>query len=192
MLNSEATISSYALSLIGLRAIKSTDEDNTRSRLCENVLPISIEVVLARLDWPFARHSMRLSSDPTVDTEEGTLAYALPADCVTPNDVAPFGSGVDWEVMGEFILAAEAEYLLLKYTRRIPDPTKFSAGFKSCVARHMAAQMAGPLTKASVKDISTLIEYFELELSNATLVDANVGGGGRDTSTDPSLDSFNS
>lgn len=191
MLSSDISICNFALSLIGQRPIRSFDEDNSRARLCKNVYSTSVEVVLSRLDWAFARWRVTLRQDPEVETDEGWGAYALPADFMSVIDIAPFHANTPFEQMGNYLITPVVDVVSLKYTRRVNDVSKFATTFKNAVAKLMIAQLAGPLAGASLKEIASFIDAFEYELNNVSVIDASVGSKQAQADNDPDLDTFN-
>lgn len=191
MLNSDISICNYALSLIGQRSIRSFDEDNSRARLCKNTYTTAVEVVLSRLDWAFARWVAELRQDPSVTTEDGYGAYALPADFMTVLDLHPFDTNVPYEQRGGYLITPITEVVKLKYTRRISDVSKFATAFKHAVAKLVMAQLAGPLAGASLKEVMSLSEAFEYEIMNVSVIDASVGSKEAKYDNDPDTDTFN-
>lgn len=191
MPSSDISICNFALSALGQKSIRSFDEDNSRARLCKNTYDMAVELVLGRLDWPFARWQEKMSMTTDIAVDDGLAAYAIPPDCITPLDVSPFGTRVYWEVRGLYIISLYNEELYLKYTRREINPSMFSSGFKGAVASKMAAVLARPLTGASAGTVANLNGQFESDLIIAMTGDANVGSEYREPDNDPDKDTFN-
>lgn len=193
MSSAEIEISNFALSLLGQQAIRSFDEDNSRARLCKNIYDLAVGVVLARLDWSFARWKaeLRIGLNTGLPLDEGYSAYKIPADCVTPIALEPYGRRISWEVVGIYLITATRESLRLKYTRRELNSALFPNTFKGSVARLMAACLAGPLTGASITEVNALNNLYEFELTIATASDANIGSESPDPDENPNNDTFN-
>lgn len=193
MLTSAVSICNYSLSLLGHKAISTLDDSaNQRVRLYKFTYEAAVELVLSKMDWPFARDIKAIDIDPSQDFGDGRVAYVIPPDCAIPLDITPFGRSVPWEQVGGFIATALQEKLYLKYTRKERNAARFSITFKNAVAKLMVAQLAGPLNGASAKEVRSLYEAFEMDFNYNAVIEASIGTDHREFDNDPDNDTFNS
>jgi len=191
MPQSKIQICNVALANLGAAPIRSFDEDNKRSRMCDVFFNSLRDYILARQDWSFARAYAELGKiDPDVlDLPVGISAYAIPSDCLAPRDIAPPGSGNYWQVMGSHIWCKSSGHVFLYYTRRVPDTTNFSAPYASVLSIALAVRMA-PAIAQNKKLTDSLFQQYNRELYEAWETDANIGNNYRAHDEDPNNDTF--
>ncbi len=195
-MSSKIAICNNALSMLGVAPIRSFDEDNKRARSCSVMYDFMRQYLLVKFDWPFARKYTHLQVVTEIEGLEleiptGYNAFQLPADCITPRDIAPFGSQDTWEVMGNVVLCetSKGDTVYLHYTRDESRATKFSKTFSLLLATALAVKL-GPVLTQDKQLIKELKEQYKLETIEAWESDANIGRFNREYDNDPKNHKF--
>ena len=190
---SKIEICNVALAALGADAIRSFDEKNKRARMADVFFDFTRDHLLAKFDWSFARKYAKIQPLSGVTTPEGLYAYQIPNDCHTPRDIAPRGSKTRWMVMGN-VLYCETDPdsgmdVMLYYTYRVIDTSKFPSVFNDLLALGLAVKM-GPAITQDKALVGVLTDQFRLEQQNAWEFSANIGNDYREFDEDPNNDSF--
>ncbi len=197
MINSKIGICNLALAAIGEDSIRDFDEGNKRARMCDVFYEQMLNYLLGQFDWPFARSRKALQqlAEPSNWVPDGVYAYAMPSDCHVPLDIYPEGNRQEWEVMGDELYSeidtteGEDVELVLIYTRREVNPTKFSTEFSNLLGLGLAIRICPPMT--GDKELTkALAAEFKVAKMDAWGTDANVGNKFLHSDDDPNLDPF--
>lgn len=162
MANSEISISNVAIGKLGGNSIISFDDPTVEAELCKTNFPFARDLILAAVDWTFARKRARLvpltgESGEIIGTDF-SYRFQLPTDCLTLREVSADGSFDDkhsflWE-KEERTLVAEKSVLYIKYTRRVEDPLVFSPGMVHILATQLAGDICVTLTGSKTREKS--------------------------------------
>jgi len=190
---SKIEICNVALATLGADAIRSFSEKNKRARMADVFFDFTRDYLLAKFDWSFARKYVKLQPLSGVTSPEGLYAYQLPNDCHTARDIAPRGSKTKWIVMGNSLFceidSTSGVDVMLYYTYKIVDTSRFPSIFNDLLALGLAVKM-GPAITQDKSLIAVLVEQFKIEQQNAWESSANVGNDYREFDEDPNNDSF--
>lgn len=163
---SKIDICNLALGNIEAGFINTLDEDNAKARQCKLRYPLNLDLVLADAWWNFATKNAtlaRLSATP----DEWNYQYSLPADYLAARYIVPdTGSGTDglirerrdgrpeparieYEIAidstGSKVLMTNEDSVVLRYTFRQTDTTKFSPHFVIAMSWYLGADLAIPI-----------------------------------------------
>ncbi len=193
MVTSKISICNLALAALGEDSIRDFDEGNKRARMCDVFYEATRDYLLSAFNWPFARKQLQLNmlAEHEGYLPEGSFAYALPEDCHHPIDLLPEGSMQEWEVRGEELICqyGQDKLIVLLYTKKILDPTKFSSPFTNLLSTALAVRLAMPITHD--KELTkTILQQFEAEKREAWATDANIGNTHLHSDDDANKDSF--
>ena len=196
-MSSKIAICNTALGMLGASPIRAFDEDSKRARACDVMYETVRKYLLAKFDWPFARTYAKLQAvdvegPPEIIVPSGYVMYQLPADCITPRDIAPLGSKDVWQVLGNTILVksttTDVTYYLY-YTKDESKATFFSSTFESLLATALAVKLGPAITqdKALVRELK---DQYRLETIEAWESDANIGTKTHMYDNDPDNSTF--
>lgn len=187
MASSDVDICNLALANLGDKA-QVTDinppDGSIQAAQCGRFYPIARNALLEMHPWTFATRRVTLALQVTTPPSEWLYAYQLPADCLkpravyTPDDLQD-GRGWDYIVEsdgdGNRVLYTNVEDAILRYTRLVQDPTQYTPGFVSALARLLASYLAGPIIKgtAGIQVSQAQLKWFQIEFGNARAADAN-------------------
>ncbi|OZI23749.1 hypothetical protein CAL26_09980 [Bordetella genomosp. 9] len=111
----------------------------------------------------------------------GRYAYAMPADCLQPTAVLTPGADdangdyFDTEVAanGSKLIICDTPSAILKYTRVVDDPTKFTPLFLDALAWLLASYLAGPIIKgdAGATKARECLGVYQSQIANARVAD---------------------
>jgi hypothetical protein len=193
MRKSKVDICNLALAYLGAEAIRSFEDNNVRSRLCDVTFDITKDHQLSTFDWPFARKYAVLSQvDPeSITLPEGEYAYSLPNDCITPRYVGLETENIKWRVEGGNLISTistEGE-VPLHYTAQIADTFAFSDPFINVLAIDLATRVGLPITK-NKKLVDNLLGRLVLAETQAWDTEANKGNTYRRSDDDHNKDTF--
>jgi len=149
---SAVQICNMALQRVGSPAITALDQGNKAANLCQTYFETLRDEVLAAHDWGFARKRRQLALLSETAVGRWTYTYQMPVDCLKPRFVESSLGTQDtkFRVEGSTILCNE-EDIVLVYTARITDTTKFSTDFIKALWTRIAAELAHPLTGSNTK-----------------------------------------
>lgn len=178
---------------LGLESIRSFEDNNVRSRMCDVSFDITKDYLLSTFDWPFARKYVLLSQvDPdTITLPTGDYAYSLPNDCITPRQVGEDTENVKWRVEGNNLICTTSEdgEVYLYYTAQIVDTFAFSDPFLNLLAMTLASRIGLALTK-NQKLVNSLMNQLVVVETQAWDAEANKGNIYKRASDDPNNDTF--
>lgn len=191
MPSSAVDICNLALSYLGDEAevIDIDPPDGTiQAAQCGRFYPIARDKLLEMHPWTFAtvRVNLALVADPVPNPSEWAFAYSMPAEVLKPRAIyMPDGKqddrGEDYIVEsdadGNGVIRTNVENAILRYTRLVEDPTKFTPGFTLALARLLASMLAGPIIKGTtgMQVATAQLRIFQSELAIARSDDANTG-----------------
>ncbi|MGJ7508681.1 hypothetical protein [Variovorax sp. GT1P44] len=182
-------VCNLALSNIGDEAevIAITPPDGSiQAAHCGRFYPVARDQMLEMHPWTFATVRVSLALVAAAAPSEWSFAYALPAKCLKPRavyrpDALEDGRGEDFIVEvnpdGDSVVYTNVENAVLRYTRLVEDPTKFTPGFVIALARLMSSMLAGPILKGTtgIQVSQAQLKWFGLELASAKAMDSNTG-----------------
>lgn len=190
---SKIDICNIALALLGADSIRSFDEGNKRSRMCDVFYNLTRDYLLSKFDWPFARSCVLLAEldETSVDNyiPSGFSAYQLPNNCKTPRDVDPPGSKDSWYIMANVLFTDKTGDIYLHYTKQEVNSALFSDTFSNLVALGIAVRLA-PVISQDKALVKVLYDQYRVEQLEAWESDANIGEDYRTHDEDPNNDTF--
>lgn len=192
---SKVGICNLALAAIGEDSIRDFDDGNKRARMCDRFYDVTRDYLLDQYNWSFARKQKELQqlAEPSDWTPDGTYTYAIPSDCHHPVDLWPEGSIQSFEIRGNELHcsldSAQGDDVVLIYTTRVLDPTKYSSQFVNILSIALAVRICMPITqdKALTK---TIFEQYKTEVREAWGTDAAIGNKHLHNDDNPEYDSF--
>jgi hypothetical protein len=165
-----------ALDHLGVDSIASLDENSTAARKARTQLDTSIESVLARSDWSFARRVSALAEvENTVWPQRHQRAYDLPSDLLAARYLVeavdrPNRTPVPFS-LANGLLYTDAPEAILLYTYRNTTTTAWPQPFVDAVAAYLARQLTVALTRK--RNIwREMHDLYELLLAQAVSFDA--------------------
>lgn len=183
-MTTEVSLCNLALSHLGDRAGVSSinpPDSSAQAQHCAQFYPIARDATLADYNWSFARHRATLAELLVEPPPTWGFGYVLPTDylvaraIVMPGQTNDDGSE-DYEIEGE-TLYTNVEAAVLKYTRRISDPNRFSPLFVDALAWRLASYLAGPVLKGDTGRAAAQasLQFYDRLIAKARVVDANQG-----------------
>ncbi len=190
MAYSKIRICNMALGMLGESFIRSFNDNDTKTRMCQIHYDMVVDTTLSRFDWPFARavatlNELSIQDDQKID---GKRFYAIPSNCNTPRYLLPEGSAQYFSVMGKAIVT-DIECPKLVYTRNDTTEALFSPMFVHVLSLALAVRLAPALTQDKILT-SSLKNLLEVELINAAEVEANSDNNHRYADEVPENDTF--
>lgn len=187
-------ICNLALAKIGDRAnVTSIDppEGSAQADHCARFYPIARDEALEANDWSFA--STYDSVAKVVYTNaRWAHCYALPADCLVVREVVlHHGQTVpldprrpQWELAtrddtgAKILMTHLGDVVSIRYTRRVVDPTRYSALFSAALVFLLASMLAGAVIKgaAGVRTSQAMYVAYQNKMGEAAVNDANQQG----------------
>ncbi len=166
---STVSICNLALGHLGADKIDALTEASTEARACNRFYAQTLDTLLAAgPPWRFARHEAVLAEVAGAEVSgfvggRWAHAYALPVDlirvrivrppdgplsgAILPGDIQGFDEGgFPYELFGDRLLC-DLSPAVLRYIRRVDDPSKFPPLFVEALSWHLAARLAMPLTR---------------------------------------------
>lgn len=143
-------ISNQALKNLGeTKTIVSLTEDTAAARLCNRYYDVALQSMLEAFPWPFATETKKLTANETNDRKDidWQYAYTLPANFLSVVTIGPDVAGAnvigeaDFDIEGSVLYCNQAD-IVLRYTVKSPDPTKYSQHFTNGLAAKLAAEIA--------------------------------------------------
>ena len=139
-------IVNMALELIGHNPITSSDfatPTTKAGRVCARKYPVCRDMLLKRVNWPFATGratGLTAGTDPVFGY---TYAFELPSDFLRVQTINT--SEDDWVIEGDLLLTNIDDPDLV-YTIAEDDPTVFSTEFSWVLVALLASEIAIPIT----------------------------------------------
>lgn len=163
---SEVSLCNRALQMIGAGRIQSlTDPASAAARACNSLYAEIRDEVMAVHEWQFAKARQtlaQLSDGPEFGYD---YAYQLPDECLRAlrlHNELVLGKEVEFEIEGDQLLCDLESDVQLHYIKRITDPSKFSAMFKSSFCTRLSSDLAMILKKDKELQKSQLDIYYKL------------------------------
>lgn len=157
------SLCNMALSHVGITdRIADITDKNTRARACFLFYDNVVEQALRDFDWPFARRYSTLQIVATLATDgtaEWTYSYRAPSDMLAARRIV---NGLNTRVetvlsriaftlagddQGGLIYTDRAAPVILQYTARAIDTSRFPADFAQSVALLLAAHIAPEISR---------------------------------------------
>lgn len=144
-----------ALAHIGAKAfVESLTEDSNERKYLDAQWDNAAEAVLDDHDWTFASNYLTLALTDDDAQTPWIYQYDYPSDCIRAREIVrtsddekdiPFRVDLDNNGSGK-VIHTDQEDAILRYTKRIINPTLFSAKAVSALAWKLASLIAIPLT----------------------------------------------
>jgi len=176
---SKTSICNMALTPLGAQRIHDIgDASDETAVLCRLYYDIIVDEVLRSHTWNCAiwfQSLASLSSDDDDylldDYEEYDYQYTLPTDpkCLRVISIPEYPD-YDYEIVGDYLLC-DLDEVVLKYVKRITDPTKFDALLVQSIAYRLAAELADRITNSS-RTRDNMLKMYEWQLNRAQTVDS--------------------
>lgn len=185
---SVVTICNLALAGLGDEAtVSSIDppEGSAQAEHCKQWYPVARDIALESHPggWNFAttRAALNLLAEGPINGWQ--YKYSLPSDFVralavledTESAKDPQPYEIETQTDNSLVLYSDTADAVLKYTRRVTDPVKFSPLFTDAVVLLLRSFLAGPVLKgdAGIKAARTWFDAYTLRIADARGVDAN-------------------
>lgn len=156
--DTDVSICSHALNLLGENTISSFSDGSTQAGICEALYPDVRAVMLSMYAWSFSIKKVDLARSATAPVNEWSYAYPMPSDSLTGVPRAVFASSEvgarpvtgGWEVYQKEI-QTDYEDVTIDY-QAIPleaeMPSYFVQLLKYAMAWHLAEPVTDQITKA--------------------------------------------
>lgn len=170
---SDVDIANAALLDLGHELIQSFLDDSDQARGINAIYSLTRDRVLAAHPWNFATKRLSLAAAViTLNTDEWTTAYLLPADSLRVLYVEPKGS--PFVVENGYILTNLSAPLRCSVIYRITDPAVFSVNFTSALQYRLCAALCIAITarRGNAQDYWRL---YQQELQEARTTDGQEG-----------------
>jgi len=182
---STVSICNLALGHLGADKIDALTEASSEARACNRFYAQTLDALLAAgPPWHFARHQALLAEVAGVTAGRWGHTYALPVDllrvrtlqppdgtlsgAILPGDLQGSDeAGAPYELFGDRLLT-DLTPAVLRYIRRVDDPSKFPPLFIEALSWHLAARLAMPLTR----DAEQRQAAFQMALQTQTAASA--------------------
>jgi hypothetical protein len=175
MANSDIEIINYALSLLKEERITSLSSSTETERLVESVYSTARDVVLSSHNWNEATTRVILSPLSTKPVFGYEYQFQKPSDCIRIVDIMDSSGGelTKYSIEENNILT-DKDVVMLRYVKRVTDPSLYTPYLCACIARKLAAELAFTFSgKAELSQYHA--NLYEQELSNARSLDASQG-----------------
>lgn len=162
---SVVSVCNLALVNVGKPTISDINERSTEARACKQFFSHALDTLLESYPWTVAGKTAAVAQK-SVNEKNGLwrYAYELPTDCLKVRSIRPqysqseaFGRLYDMDDFGDefrhtYEIEAETLYCnispcLLRYTRRLPDPSQLTPSLIAALSWELAAMLAMPLTR---------------------------------------------
>ena len=90
--DTDVTICSHALTLLGENTISSFSDGTVQANVCSELYPDIRDMLLTMYPWSFTLAKVDLQRSSTSPTNEWTYAYVIPSDAITKIPRAVFNS----------------------------------------------------------------------------------------------------
>lgn len=179
---SKVALCNIALSRIGVSIpIASLDEASVAAEQSKIFYDLVLDMVLARVDWGFARTSKALADLGSPPTGWG-FRYQYPTDCVQLRGLAPVGARrrrieeiPPYDLSfheGSKTIITDVEQAQMLYTARVTDTTLYPPMFANAFSWCLGAELVTPLS-VDPRRRQMAREMYESELAVAAAVAAN-------------------
>jgi len=156
--DTDVTICSAALQLLGENTITSFADGTTQAGICSQLYPDTRDQVLALYPWSFSLKKVDLQRSSTSPVNEWNYAYPMPSDSLTLVPRAVFSSSAvgavpitgGWEIYDSEVQTNQAAITIDYQARPLEAemPTYFIRLLTYAMAMHLAEPVTDQLTKA--------------------------------------------
>lgn len=165
----DVTIANVALGgLLGSSRITALNDGSQNANAVAAVYAHVRDFVLRAHPWQFTKVLATLTVDGTAPDHEYDTRFAIPADSIRILDV---DTEYPWTVANGYILANEADDLLVTYQKLETDEDVFDPLFVHCFALYLAYTVCEEVTQSSSKR-KDMLDEFNRQLLVAKMVDA--------------------
>ncbi len=179
-------ICNLALSHLGDDAtVASIDppEGSPQATHCARFYPVARDSMQEMHNWGFCTTRATLSLLSATPLSGWVYAYAQPSDAVNLLSILIPGSTDDFNPQpfetealpdGTSVIYSNTESAILRYTRHVTDPSKFSPLFTDALGWLLASMLAGPILKGTTGAAATVQAYkmFQVQFAKAAASDA--------------------
>lgn len=137
---SDTHVCNVALGLIGVGRIANIDGTTPVERDCKTIYADARDEVLAGYSWRFAGAEAILARVSVVPLDGFSFSYQLPSDSLNPIRLS--NPQTNFKIVGDLLYCDLEEDVILEYTKRIEDASKFSAKFTTLLAHRLSAPLA--------------------------------------------------
>ncbi|MDK2769916.1 MAG: hypothetical protein KYX69_19635 [Sphingomonas sp.] len=160
-MSSVVFICNLALANLGKPGISDIAEPSAEATACRRFYDHTRDTLLQVYPWRFAGAKVALAQVANDRPGEWGYAYVKPTDCLKARWVEPVYSETNpapqdgdaaasvrhpHEIEGGRVYC-DLSPAVLRYTRRLTDPTRFSPLFIDALAWHLAVRLAMPMTR---------------------------------------------
>ena len=148
MADSKFDICSRALVLVSANTITSFNDNNTESKVANQIYESTLKNLLTRCRWRFATKQQQLSRDTTPPTARYDAKYPLPADALVINTVTISDNVITYDRYENEIYcdATSTDIVVADYTFR-PNEADFPPYFTSALVFELASLFAGAIAR---------------------------------------------
>lgn len=175
---SETAICNAALIAVGAETVGAIDEASAVADVLALRYPMIRDAVLQAYKWNFAKRRASLPELSAAPAFGYAHQYLLPADCILVREVVDASQTIKWEVEdaddGPVIVTDLTAPLLILYTTRVQDVSRFRPLFVEALAARLAADLAVKLMDNSAA-AERLLTVYQDKLNEARRIDAQEG-----------------
>ena len=148
MADSKFDICSRALVLVSANTITSFNDNNTESKVANQLYESTLKNLLTRCRWRFATKQQQLSRDTTAPTARYDAKYPLPADALVINTITISDNVITYDRYENEIYcdATSTDIVVADYTFR-PNEADFPPYFTSPLVFELASLFAGAIAR---------------------------------------------
>ena len=148
MADSKFDICNQALVLVSANTITSFNDNNTESKVANQLYESTLKNLLTRCRWRFATKQQQLSRDTTAPTARYDAKYPLPADALVINTVTISDNVITYDRYENEIYcdATSTDIVVADYTFR-PNEADFPPYFTSALVFELASLFAGAIAR---------------------------------------------
>lgn len=148
MTDSKFDICSRALVLVSANTITSFNDNNTESKVANQLYESTLKNLLTRCRWRFAAKQQQLSRDTTAPTARYDAKYPLPADALVINTITISDSVITYDRYENDIYcdATSTDVVVADYTFR-PNEADFPPYFTQALVFELASLFAGAVAR---------------------------------------------
>lgn len=183
MAASDVAIANLALTKVGDLRITSLSENTKPAREVKAVYDMLRDRLQRRYVWNFCKTRASLAALTDAPEFGFDYQYQLPSDCLRvlqagewfPSiSLSPFvgSSSADYAIEGRRILTNDDGPLLVRYLKRVDDPTQFDSTFDVLLALDIANAVHEALAQPSGVSRQTIMEERKQALLDAIMANA--------------------
>lgn len=161
----------------------SPPDGSAQASHCARFYPMALDALLEAHAWPFATVRVALAETNNTAHQPWLYEYAQPNSCarilsiLSPgmtDDAVSLDYVAETAANGDLIILTDATDAIARYTKRVTDPSKFSASFVNALSFLLGSYLAGPITKDKAV-VAGLYQRYQKELADARALAANIG-----------------